>query len=140
VGVERKRYKEALPVRIEDSVVAAKAGELAKIIQDRAALLEEKREANANYREKISFFNELLDELATSVQKHTELRQVQCVERLIVETNQIEVVREDTGEVVRTRTADVSDRQEALFPGEPKKKGPGRPKKAKADPETTADA
>ena len=113
-GVERKRYKDKLPVKIPLDRVAENADELAKVIGQREMMLEEKRQANAKFRDKIHFFDERLTELGESVRSKTEIRDVEVVEMLIVETNEIRIVRLDTGEIVSTRTAEVQDRQEAL--------------------------
>jgi hypothetical protein len=112
--IEKGRFEEALPVRIDASEAEARAMQLAKIVHDHDALLERKREVNAQFREKISFFRERMKELSDSVDQCTELRPVACVERLNIRQNAVEKVRLDTGEVYDSRAATAEDRQEDL--------------------------
>lgn len=117
VPVIIKKYREKLPVRIDDAAVAVKAQELAKLIHEERALLDEKREANATYREKLNFFKERNEQLATSIDMHTEAREVAVVDRLIVETSTVEIVRQDTGEVVNRRAATAAELQKEMYEG-----------------------
>jgi hypothetical protein len=121
--VERARYDQMLPCKIPVDEVEVKASQLAKVIRERDEMLDRKRESNAAYREKIAFFDERLKELATSVENKTAEQSVSCVEWLIPETNEIRVIREDTGEIVETRTADAADLQEPLPLEKKKRKG-----------------
>jgi hypothetical protein len=121
--VERARYEQMLPCKIPVDEVEVKAGQLAKVIRERDEMLDRKRESNAAYREKIAFFDERLKELATSVENKTEQQSVSCVEWLVPETNEIRVIREDTGEIVETRTADAQDLQDPLPFEKKKRKG-----------------
>lgn len=112
--VEKDRFEEALPVKIDASVADERARTLASIVHDHDALLDRKREVNAQFREKISFYRERMKELSESVQACTELRPVTCIERLNTRQNAVEVVRLDTGEIVRSRAATAEDRQEEI--------------------------
>ena len=114
--VERRRFKEKLPVKIAAEAVAEKGDALAKVIHERNEMLEEQRESNSGFRERRAYFDQRLDELADSIESKTEIRLVPCIEYLIAETNEIQVVRQDTGEVVPSlsRIAEGGDRQEAL--------------------------
>lgn len=112
--VEKDRFEEALPVKIDASVADERARTLAAIVHDHDALLDRKREVNAQFREKISFYRERMKELSESVQACTELRPVTCIERLNTRQNAVEVVRLDTGEIVRSRAATAEDRQEEI--------------------------
>lgn len=113
-GVERATYCKRLPVPIDAETVAGKLSEFSEAQLDRERILAEKKEAVSEFREQLESVDKTLHELAESVRDHTELRDVECVEQLIVETNEVQVVRTDTGEVVETRTATAEDRQEAL--------------------------
>lgn len=113
--VERKRFKQKLPVEIGPAEVAKHAAELAAVIREREAVLVRKREVNAKYREQIAYFDERLKELGVSVEQHTETRDVECVEALITRTNTVEVRRLDTGAVLSRRAADAGDVQEKMF-------------------------
>jgi hypothetical protein len=127
--VERDRFEEALPCKIAAEVADERARTLAAIVHEHDQLLERKREVNANFREKLSFYRERMKQLSESVKDSTELRPVKCVERLNVKRNTVEVVRQDTLEVVSSRAATAEDRQEPL-PIEGASKGK-REKKAK---------
>lgn len=134
--VERARYQDSLPCTIGTDDVQVRASELAKVIRARDRLLDEKRESNATYRERIAFFDERLKELAESVEGKTERRPVDCVEYLYPEQGEVRVVRLDTNEVVESRTATAEDMQESLVPREGKRK----PKKARGESSASATA
>lgn len=112
--VIRKTFKQKLPVRIGEALVSEKADKLAKTIHERNAVRLQRREANAQFREQLAYFDEMLESLATDVELHTESREVDCVERLTAQ-NEIETVRLDTGEILSTRTAEAKDLQEDLL-------------------------
>lgn len=114
-GVERARYTKRLPVPVGAKRVAELAQELVATIRKRESIVERRREAMAGYRSQLSAIDEAQKELADGVDRHHEYVEVQCIEKLVVETNEIQVIRTDTGEVVETRTAEGTDRQEALF-------------------------
>jgi hypothetical protein len=114
--IERMQFVRDLPCRIEPDSVPARAAELARVITDRDTVREAKREANAKFREKLAFFDERMTELAMQVTAHVETRPVKCVEVLLTRTNEMQVVRLDTGEVVELRTATATELQEDLFP------------------------
>lgn len=114
-GVERARYTKRLPVPVGSKRVAELADAMVVVIRERDAVQEQQRERNAAFRKKLASYDERFKELATSVEKRVDFVDVECVEKLVVETNEIQVIRADTGEVVETRTAEGADRQEALF-------------------------
>jgi len=113
--VERKHYMMDLPVKVGREQVEQAAEEFAAAYSEREATLEERREAMAGFKETLTGIDERMKRLRDTVQKHTTLQPVEVVERLIVETNAVEVVRLDTGEIVETKTASAEDRQESLF-------------------------
>jgi hypothetical protein len=113
-AVKKGAHVEKLPVRIERDKVEAKAKKMAIVIREREEVLEEKREANAEYRSKLNHFDEQLTELAASVESATEAKNVECIDYLLP-TNEIQTVRTDTGEVVETRAA-TSDELQAKLP------------------------
>jgi hypothetical protein len=114
--VIRRKFKQKLPCRLDSAVKDAKGDELANVINRRLALLEERREAMAEFKQQITALDERERELAGDVSTRTESREVECIERLTV-TNEIEVVRLDTGEVIDRRNADGADLQDAIdFP------------------------
>lgn len=114
-AIERRRSKERCPVKIAAEDVEKKADALAKVIQDRGIVLAERSEALGDYRKKLSFFDERLEELAESVRSHSELRDVECVEFLLERTGEVVIIRQDTGEQVgEARAATAEDRQDEL--------------------------
>ena len=115
-GCEARRlFKQKAPVKIPAPEVEKKADALAKVIQDRELVLEEKRAVNAELREKLNYFDERLMELAESVRSHSEVKDVSCVEFYVERTGEIIVVRQDTGEQIgQPRAATAEERQEGL--------------------------
>jgi hypothetical protein len=117
--IERKRFEQDLPCAISPETVVLKADELANTITLRLLLKEEKREANAKFREKINHYDEEEKRLAAEVKTHTESRSVKCVEYLVTSTQKVKVVRADNGETVSMRDATGDDVQDDIeFPGD----------------------
>ena len=114
--IERKRVVLPLPVPIDAAIMAKKGDELATANIEREKVRIERREANAGFREAIAAFDKQVAELSSSVKTHTEIRPVECVEQLIVETQTIETMRLDTKEILAhlTRAATGDDVQEGL--------------------------
>lgn len=113
-AVERKRYELQLPVEASSPERDAAGKRLAMLFRKHEALESERRETNAEFRETFAGIKKNMDEAATTFEKGTKLEAVEVSERLVVETNEVVVVRLDTGEIVETRTAAPEDRQEAL--------------------------
>jgi hypothetical protein len=141
--IERARYEEKLPCKVEPEEVEVHAQELAKVIRERQEMLSRKRSANAAFREKIAFFDERLKELAECVEGKTVRKPVTVIEYLLERTNEVQVVRSDTGEIVSSRAADAADLQDQLFSegANPAPVGKGRAKKksSKDEPHVTTD-
>jgi len=114
-----KPYKMALPCPISGEALHAKSDALAQVILDRLDLKEKKREANAQYREQNAHFDQMEETLAHEVRQHTESRDVEVFDQLILETQTVETVRSDTMEVVKTRPAEAKDLQAPLAGIEP---------------------
>lgn len=112
--VVRAKYTKRLPVEVATEETAKLARLLAEEVEKRDLLLDEQRTSNAEFRERRAAIDSRLNEYAQCVRDGTKLQEVKCEERLVVETNEVQVVRLDTQEVVETRTADAADRQEAL--------------------------
>lgn len=111
----RKRFRQPLPCKVVDSEkLAEKADELATVVNERLRVKQEKREANARFREQIAAFDEREKTLAFDVSSKTEERFVDCVERLTA-TNTVETVRLDTNEIIGTRAARAEELQDPLF-------------------------
>lgn len=117
--IERARYPETLACKFDPVDLPERADALARVVQEREGVLEDKREANAKYREKLAALNERMSELAEQVGKKLERREVECVEYFIPRLNKVEVIRSDTGEVISQRAAKAEDRQEDLGLNDP---------------------
>lgn len=135
-GIERRRYVEKLPVPADHKTIERASKEMAKLIRDDESIAEERREAMADFKSRQNAIHEQQKQWADTVENGTRLADVPVIERLIVETNEIQVVRQDTGEVVSTRIADAQDRQEALFDEKPKKRG----KRGRAEADASVEA
>lgn len=143
--IERARYEERLPCKIEGVDVDKAAQEMAKVHRQREATREAKRASNAKFRERLNFFDERLSELAETVEGKTERRSVEVVEYLIPRTNEIRIVRQDTLEAIETRAAKPEELQEPMFSEggktdrPPAKKRGRKAKDAPAESETAED-
>jgi|HubBroStandDraft_2_1064218.scaffolds.fasta_scaffold01184_18 hypothetical protein len=123
--VERARYTKQLPVRATKAEQLEAGKRLAVLYREHETVLEKRRSVMAGFREKISGIHENMDQAATTFEDGTKLEPVEVVERLVVETNEIQIVRLDTGEIVETKAATAEDRQETMFAeGKPKVKLP----------------
>jgi hypothetical protein len=111
----RRTYMMDLPVRISEEESIKCGHQMVREIRKREALDEERREANAQFRQRREAIDAREKELAESFENHTKKAPVKVEEHLIVETNEVKIIRIDTGEVVETKTADAQDRQETLF-------------------------
>lgn len=115
--VEKDRRVQQVGVRLNTSRLPERMLEMSKLIREGARVREEKREANAKYREQLAGFNDRLGKLAEENESGLETVDVEVVEWLITRTNTIEVRREDTGELVSSRAATAADMQPNLpFP------------------------
>ncbi len=117
--IERKRTTMQLPCAIRPELVAMKGDELAKVVNLRLLLKEDKRTVLAGYREKLNHYDEQEKQLAGDIAQHTETRDVECIEYLITATQKVRVVRTDTLETVSERDATADDVQDEIeFPGD----------------------
>ena len=115
--VEKDRRVQQVGVRLNTAQLPERMLEMSKLIREGARVREEKREANAKYREQLAGFNDRLGKLAEENESGLETVDVEVVEYLITRTNTIEVRREDTGELVSSRAATAADMQPNLpFP------------------------
>jgi hypothetical protein len=143
--VERARFTERLPVKIDQELRDKNGRELAGVIRRRRDVLEAKAIANQRFRGELKYFDERLDELADAVDQGVDLVDVVCVEHL-VGGHTIQTTRTDTGEVMRSRPAESKDKQVDLFDGakrkgvRPEKKPPSTVGELVAEAHAHADA
>jgi hypothetical protein len=106
-------YSRELPTSITAEEAEKFAGELAETVRQRKIAEGDRREAMTEFRERLTGIKERQERLADSVQNHTRLEAVECIEVLLA-TNEIDVRRLDTGESVEVRPASKEDLQQAL--------------------------
>lgn len=111
---EIDRRTDKIGVRISSAAVSERSLQLAQVNKQRKVTLEQKREANAKFRDRIAAYDQRMDELADEVIGGVEQINVEVVEYLIARTNTVETVRADTGEVLKSRAATAEDRQSDL--------------------------
>jgi hypothetical protein len=111
-----KRFSQKLPCPIDPNVVAARGRELAKVCEDREQERIARREAGAESREQIKFFDKRIKELSANVNQGTEAREVDCIQRVVFETQMVETVRVDNDKVLSSRPA-TSDDLQTKMPG-----------------------
>jgi hypothetical protein len=114
-----KRITQKLPCPIDPSIVAARGRELAKVCEEREEERIRRREAGAESREQIKFFDKRIKELSANVNQGTEAREVECIHRLDFATQLVETVRTDNGKVLSSRPATSDDLQTKIPGSEP---------------------
>lgn len=139
VPLERARYREKLPVAINEAIAFVASNELARVIVERASFLEARKAQNAKARERRAHYDEAIEELGAKINKRTEMKEVECIEYLDPMKKEIFIVRQDTAEIVSRRPAEADDMQETLLDGTGKPIVGASPKKRKkgdkAEPE-----
>lgn len=115
-SVDRGTETRRLPVAIADEEKIAKsARELARVLHEQDAIKTKQREKNEGFRAELKELRERVSELADTVEKHTELKEITC--RIVLKADQsVDIVRTDTGEVVENRAAKKDELQDELFP------------------------
>lgn len=110
-GVERARFHEDLPVSANDAEMSNMTASAGSLVGQIETLETEARESAKQFRAKLKSLRARERELGKRIRANVCMRPVQCVDRLIVETNEMQTVRTDTGEIIRTRPASDEDRQ-----------------------------
>jgi len=106
-------YTRELPTEATASELALIAHELADVLDEEKRVKEEKREANAVYRQKLAGLDDRKAKLSECVKTDRKLEQVK-VQEVLRSDNLIEVIRTDTGVVIETRTATADDLQRTI--------------------------
>jgi hypothetical protein len=109
-----KKYMLPLPVPMSAEEAIQLNVEWARETRKQEALLSERREAMAAFKERLAAIHERMNELVISSETGTRKVQVEVSEWVTVETGEINVIRTDTGAVVGTRAAEASDVQMGL--------------------------
>ena len=108
-------FTEKLPVDLTPEEHRMKADELARTIDHRARMTEQKRQSMAKYSELLKGYDKQIGDLAVQIREGVEYREVPCTERQNFETNCVEIIRVDTGAVIRHETMTAKQRQKELF-------------------------
>lgn len=98
----------------EDVIERAKA--LAHALSEVNVLEVQRRASAKHFGEDIKALEREVEKLAVSIRTRQELREVECLEKREFRTNEVVVVRTDTGDVIDSRAMTIEERQECLFP------------------------
>lgn len=110
---EVKRYTQRLPVPVGADVARAAAAQMATVHFAREQLKEERRNAMANFREKMNGLDQRMGELAETARNSTELQDIECVD-MLEPNNEVLSVRLDTKTIFDRRQPTAEDLQTVL--------------------------
>ena len=110
-----------LPVQLTDDEIADSGRSVAKAVEQKAALQEEKKAQTADIKLQGEIIRTLSHVIATGVEE----REIEVEVRKDNDSKTVSVVREDTGEVVETRAMTPEELQQSLFPPKSPKKWKG---------------
>jgi len=114
--IEKKRHHQELPCIVNATERGKHATELAKIVRERLALAERKRNVLAQFKKQREFYDEQEERLSAAVDGGIEKRSVECIDYLLPRTNELITIRLDTAEEIDRRTATSEELQENMFP------------------------
>ncbi len=109
-----KPHTREVPCTGDPAELEACALTLVGLIEEEAKVKEQKREANAKYREKLAGLDDRKTKISGALKSHRVLKPA-LVQEYLCADNMVEVVRVDTGEVVEKRVAESRDLQPDLF-------------------------
>lgn len=119
-AVPKERFTEKLPVPVDPESIMQAAQSLAALADEQEVLDNERRDANAGFKERQSSIKDRQKSLSKTVKEGVALQDVECQDWLLPD-NQVWQVRLDTGEILKdeegkplSRTADKDDLQEPL--------------------------
>lgn len=101
-------------VKLTNEEKLLKAQEVAELVAEVGRLEDEKKSVGSDFKARIDERNASMRRLAYQLRSGTELREVECFERLKAHKDKVEIVRTDTLEVVSERPATPEDRQLSL--------------------------
>lgn len=107
-------FYEHLPCNLDSRELVLKSKALAELLSEKDHVEQEKKDANAEFKQRLDDLETRLNALAVEVRTGKEYRDVPCIERADWADNRVEVIRTDNGEVVRIRPLQQGERQEAL--------------------------
>lgn len=106
-----KKTKRQLRVKLTEEEAREKAATWARLYDERRRLEAEKKEKAAMYTKILKEKSARIDELAEDVRLGSELRDVDCEERMDFTRNQVDTHRLDTGERIDHRAMTAKERQ-----------------------------
>jgi hypothetical protein len=112
------RITKELPVDLTDGDLAVAAEQLVDVIHRREALTAEKKSVNDGYAKQIAATDAEETQLCNMIDKRTKLVDVECLETEVPGTNEVVVVRLDTGAEVSRRTITPEESQGDMFADE----------------------
>lgn len=104
-----------LTVKLSEEELKQRASQQAGVYQQYWKVDEEKKVVNKDYANKLGTLKKELDRLSLAVQNHEEVRAVECEWHPNFATNEMELMRCDTGELVQKRDMTEKERQENLL-------------------------
>lgn len=112
------RITQELPVNLTDSELVVKAEELVDVLNRRRDLEAEKADVNKGYAKQIAGTEATEKEITRILEHKSELRDVECLETEVPGTNEVVVVRLDTGAEISRRQITPAETQGDMFADE----------------------
>lgn len=116
-STRREKVTEILPVRLTPVELAARADELANLLQKRDTVDEEKSSANARFKSQFEEIDTRMSALGRELRDKEVAREVEVTRTMNYAEKIVETVRNDTGELVRTRSMSPDEMQMRFLPG-----------------------
>ena len=104
-----------LRVRLLEPEINDKAQLLAAEYDDYCKVEEEKKSANAEFKERLDDHRKEMGRLKQQIMTRSEPRPVRCKWVNDLDHNEKHLVRSDTGEVIETQTIQAEERQQSLL-------------------------
>jgi hypothetical protein len=116
-STRREKATEILPVRLTPVELAARADELANLLQKRDQVDEEKSAANSRFKMQFDEIDTRMSALGRELRDKEVPREVEVTRTMNYSEKIVETVRNDTGELVRTRSMSPDELQMRFLPG-----------------------
>ncbi|MDX1934774.1 MAG: hypothetical protein SFU56_19425 [Capsulimonadales bacterium] len=100
-----------LPCKLTEDEVARAARESAQAVKERLNVEGEKKEANAEFKQRLEFYSNVVNKKSDMVRTGIEWRDVEVEYRFNYELGTVRVIRTDTGECIEDRPMSPNERQ-----------------------------
>lgn len=100
-------------VKCTETEVAAKGRELARLLEQRDDVDEDKRETVKAFKVQLDGLDEEIRDTAKVVTSGVEMRPIECAERFVKDRALVETYRLDTGDVISERPMTVEEARQA---------------------------